>query len=141
MNLTMLQTYFSSITLSPRPTTEEARRTGTSPAKRVIDVIGAGCGLAMLSPLLALIALLIRLGSRGPILFRQDRMGRDGRVFSCLKFRTMVPDAESKLRELEALNEMAGGVCSRSRTTPESPGSAVSSARPAWTSCPSSGTS
>ena len=89
-----------------------------SVAKRAIDLTGALAGLLLLSPILALVALLVRLGSRGPILFRQPRKGLGGQTFSCLKFRTMVPDAESRLRELEAKNESAGGVLFKIKDDP-----------------------
>src|SRR5437660_603708 len=69
--------------------------------KRALDYVGAGTGLLALSPLLLLIALLIRLESNGPIFFRQKRMGKDGQFFWIWKFRTMVPDAEQRLKELE----------------------------------------
>ncbi len=62
--------------------------------KRSLDLCLGGIGLALLSPLMALIALVIKLSSPGPIFFRQERMGLDGRRFSMLKFRTMVEDAE-----------------------------------------------
>ena len=62
--------------------------------------------------------MLIRLESRGPVLFRQPRMGLGGRVFWCLKFRTMVPDAEQRLRDLEARNESAGGVLFKIKDDP-----------------------
>ena len=62
--------------------------------KRGLDLCLGGIGLALFSPLLALIAVMIKLGSPGPIFFRQERMGLDGRRFSMLKFRTMVEDAE-----------------------------------------------
>ena len=68
--------------------------------KRGIDLVGAGVGLVLLAPLLATIASLIKLGSRGPVLFKQARMGIDGRCFTVLKFRTMHTDAESKLQDL-----------------------------------------
>lgn len=86
--------------------------------KRTMDVVGALCGLIMLSPVLAMVAVLIRLDSRGPILFQQQRMGLGGRVFWCLKFRTMVPDAEQRLRDLEARNESAGGVLFKIKDDP-----------------------
>lgn len=78
--------------------------------KRSLDVVGSLCGLVAFSPVMLIITLLIRRDSKGPILFRQTRMGLDGREFSCLKFRTMVQDAEARLRDLEARNESAGGV-------------------------------
>lgn len=77
-------------------------------AKRAIDVVGAGLGLLMLAPLLAAIALIVRLSSPGPALFRQLRLGRGGRPFYVLKFRTMVTDAEKRLNDLEAKNESSG---------------------------------
>jgi putative colanic acid biosynthesis UDP-glucose lipid carrier transferase len=58
-------------------------------AKRCIDVIGAGLGLAVMSPLLATVAIAIKLDSQGPILFRQHRLGFNGRSFQICKFRTM----------------------------------------------------
>src|SRR5215469_15814596 len=60
-----------------------------SVAKRALDLAGAFFGLIFLSPFLLTIALLIKLGSRGPVLFRQRRTGLNGRVFSIYKFRTM----------------------------------------------------
>ena len=68
--------------------------------KRATDILGAGLALTILAPLIALIAIAIRIDSSGPILFRQERIGRRGRRFSLLKFRTMVPDAEQRLPEL-----------------------------------------
>jgi lipopolysaccharide/colanic/teichoic acid biosynthesis glycosyltransferase len=59
-------------------------------AKRVFDVLAAGAGLLLLAPLLLLVALWIRLDSPGPVLFRQQRVGRHGVRFEILKFRTMV---------------------------------------------------
>ena len=87
-------------------------------AKRVIDLVGAACGLALLAPLLLLIGLLVRLGSPGPALFRQRRVGRGGRVFWFYKFRTMYRDAEERLKDLEHLNESAGGVLFKIRHDP-----------------------
>jgi lipopolysaccharide/colanic/teichoic acid biosynthesis glycosyltransferase len=89
-----------------------------SVAKRAMDLAGSIGGLLLLSPLLALVGLLVRLESRGPVLFRQPRMGLNGRVFTCLKFRTMVPDAEQRLRDLEARNESAGGVLFKIKDDP-----------------------
>lgn len=61
----------------------------TSRAKRLLDVVGAGAGLLVLSPLFAVVALLIRLDSRGSVFFRQERAGLDGEPFEMFKFRTM----------------------------------------------------
>ena len=76
--------------------------------KRSFDVLGAGAGLAALLPLFAWVAVVIKLGSKGPILFRQPRIGKDGCTFEMLKFRTMVPDAESRKDGLRDLNEASG---------------------------------
>jgi len=100
------------------PTTICPAEAAQSAAKRVVDVVGALSGLILLTPVLALVALLVRLESRGPILFRQRRMGLGGRQFWCLKFRTMVPDAEQRLRDLEASNEVAGGVLFKIKNDP-----------------------
>jgi lipopolysaccharide/colanic/teichoic acid biosynthesis glycosyltransferase len=78
--------------------------------KRIIDVTGATVGLVLLAPLMLVVAGLIMLESPGPVLFRQRRMGRGGRVFWFLKFRTMVVDAEDRLKHLETLNESSCGV-------------------------------
>ena len=68
--------------------------------KRALDVAGAFAVLAISAPLMVLVAILIRLDSKGPILFDQERVGLDGRVFRILKFRSMVSNAESMLNEL-----------------------------------------
>lgn len=62
--------------------------------KRTFDIIAATAGLAVLSPLMLLVGLLVRLSSRGPALFRQPRVGRHGTLFTCVKFRTMTVGAE-----------------------------------------------
>ena len=68
---------------------------GAAAVKRALDVVLASLLLLLLSPLLLVVALLVRLTSRGPALHRQERVGLDGRVFTMLKFRTMVEGAES----------------------------------------------
>ncbi|HRW37644.1 MAG TPA: sugar transferase [Aquihabitans sp.] len=77
-------------------------------AKRSFDVIGAVAGLVLTSPILLVAAIAVKLDSRGPVLFRQVRVGRDSEPFSVLKIRTMVPDAEDRLAELRELNEADG---------------------------------
>ncbi len=78
--------------------------------KRAFDFVGAGLILLVLAPLLATIAVAIKLDSRGPVLFRQRRMGRHGVPFEMLKFRTMVDGAEAQKTALAARNEAAGGL-------------------------------
>jgi exopolysaccharide biosynthesis polyprenyl glycosylphosphotransferase len=76
--------------------------------KRLFDLVGALLLLIVLSPLLLLTALAIRLNSRGPALFHSTRPGIGGLPFECLKFRTMVNDAEHRQGELEPRNELEG---------------------------------
>jgi len=70
-------------------------------AKRTFDVIGSACLIAMLSPIFAIAALQIKLFDKGPVLFRQTRIGRDGSEFGCFKFRTMVVNAEAMVAKLQ----------------------------------------
>ncbi|PWU55705.1 polyprenyl glycosylphosphotransferase [Micromonospora sp. S4605] len=76
--------------------------------KGLVDRSAAALAVALLLPLLALIALAIRLDSRGPALFRQVRVGQGGREFGVFKFRTMVVNADALLAELTARNETDG---------------------------------
>lgn len=76
--------------------------------KRAMDLLIAGVSLAVLAPAWAVIAMLIRADSRGPILFRQERVGMDGRIFLCYKFRTMAADAAPDIHR-EAYEKNIGG--------------------------------
>jgi len=76
--------------------------------KRALDVVGAGVGLVLLAPVLTVVALAIRADDRGPVFFRQTRVGRGGREFSILKFRTMCVDAEARVAALAQANEGSG---------------------------------
>jgi exopolysaccharide biosynthesis polyprenyl glycosylphosphotransferase len=78
-------------------------------AKRSFDLVVAAVLVALLSPVLLTITAAVAFGSRGPVLFRQERIGRNGRTFHMLKFRSMVPDAEARLAELKAAHVAAGG--------------------------------
>lgn len=78
--------------------------------KAAVDRAVAGCGLLLLAPLLIAIAVAVRLDSRGPVLFRQKRVGRFGREFTILKFRTMSEDAESRLPDVIHLNRNSDGL-------------------------------
>jgi exopolysaccharide biosynthesis polyprenyl glycosylphosphotransferase len=76
--------------------------------KRAMDIIGSAVGLAVLSPVLGLIALAIKCDSEGPVLYRAHRVGRKGRRFVCHKFRTMVTNADDLKDKLRGLNEREG---------------------------------
>ncbi|KQO61395.1 sugar transferase [Curtobacterium sp. Leaf261] len=80
----------------------------THVGKRLLDAVGAAAGLVLLAPVFAMIALAIRIDDRGPVFFRQTRVGRAGVEFAILKFRTMGTDAEARVAELERLNDGAG---------------------------------
>ena len=90
------------------------RRFGLSRSSKIIkrsfDAVGAGLGLVALAPFLLGLALAIRLDTRGPILFRQMRIGRDGHPFTMLKFRTMVVDAEAMKPDLHAPDDEGAGL-------------------------------
>ncbi|WP_445996341.1 sugar transferase [Okibacterium fritillariae] len=77
-------------------------------AKRLFDILASGLLILVLSPVLAVIALTVRLTSPGPVLFRQQRVGIRGSMFSMLKFRSMVTDAEALLPALQAESRGAG---------------------------------
>jgi hypothetical protein len=77
--------------------------------KRALDLLASAVGLALISPLLAAIAAAIRIDSNGPVFFRQTRIGRDGRPFSIIKFRSMVADADKRKDALRALNASDNG--------------------------------
>lgn len=86
------------------PTLEGGQRV----AKRLFDVLVSGVLIVVAAPLMAVLALLVKLDSRGPILFRQERVGIEGAHFGMLKFRSMVVDAELLLAELAHRNEGNG---------------------------------
>lgn len=73
-----------------------AMRTINLVVKRLIDLIGSGLGLVLVSPILLISALLIKITMPGPVVFRQERIGKDNRLFYILKFRTMKVDKEAE---------------------------------------------
>jgi exopolysaccharide biosynthesis polyprenyl glycosylphosphotransferase len=79
-------------------------------AKRALDIVISATLLAILSPLLTIVSLAVKLTSRGPVLFWQERVGLNKRRFKICKFRTMVPNAEKLMAELESRNEVSGPV-------------------------------
>lgn len=108
----------SSIKMLPRPrriqrstisgSGEPRARSVYAVLKVVVDRAGALVGLIVVGPLLLLIAAAVRLDSRGPVFFSQKRCGKDGREFWMHKFRTMVPDAEQRQKDLKAKNSVDG---------------------------------
>jgi len=85
--------------------------------KSIFDRV-VGCGMLLaVAPLLMVTAVLVKFTSRGPVLFRQTRVGRGGEQFQMLKFRTMVVDAEARKAELHALND-GNGVLFKMRDDP-----------------------
>lgn len=85
-------------------------QSGTEALKRLMDVITASILLVALTPLFLLVSALIRIDSPGPVFFSQMRVGRNGRLFRLWKFRSMLVDADAQRSNLDASNEMVGGV-------------------------------
>jgi exopolysaccharide biosynthesis polyprenyl glycosylphosphotransferase len=79
-------------------------------AKQVLDLLGGLILILLLSPVFLAAAIAVKMSSRGPVLFRQQRCGLNGQPFTMLKFRSMVTDAEQQRHELEQFNEMQGPV-------------------------------
>ncbi|MFL5345508.1 MAG: exopolysaccharide biosynthesis polyisoprenyl-phosphate hexose-1-phosphate transferase EpsZ [Hyalangium sp.] len=94
--------YLHFVTHAPRP--------HQMAIKRLFDITASAAGLVVLSPLLIAVALIIKFTSRGPIFFKQKRVGLHGKPFNMLKFRSMVVNAEELLSKLEAMNEQTGPV-------------------------------
>jgi exopolysaccharide biosynthesis polyprenyl glycosylphosphotransferase len=88
-----------------RSVVNDERRELALVTKRLVDIVGSVVGLVVLSPVLLVVALVIRWKEGAPILFRQTRVGLNGRPFTIYKFRTMVPGAEAHLDEVQHLNE------------------------------------
>ncbi|OGQ33380.1 MAG: hypothetical protein A3F16_07340 [Deltaproteobacteria bacterium RIFCSPHIGHO2_12_FULL_43_9] len=93
------------LTLSPTP-----RNAIDLLVKRTIDLSASSASLIMLFPLFLLVGSAIKLTSPGPLFFRQERIGLNGRTFWLYKFRSMVQDAEAKKKDLRHLNEVSGPV-------------------------------
>jgi exopolysaccharide biosynthesis polyprenyl glycosylphosphotransferase len=94
---------------------EQTRSRASRAAKRILDVVGSGLGLLLLSPVFLVLGLAVKLTSTGPILFVQNRCGLGGRRFRFFKFRTMCLDAEAKKDALAHLNEVQGPAFKLSR--------------------------
>lgn len=76
--------------------------------KRFIDLLGSFVGLIVLSPIILIVSLLIKFESKGPVIFSQDRIGKNGKTFKMYKFRSMVVNAEELKEKLKEQNEMSG---------------------------------
>lgn len=76
--------------------------------KRTIDIISALAGLVLMSPIMLITAICIKIESKGPIVFSQERVGEKGKIFKMYKFRSMVINAEKLLDKLQEKNEMTG---------------------------------
>lgn len=76
--------------------------------KRGMDILGAIIGIILLSPVMIITAIAIKINSKGPIVFAQERVGKNGVTFKMYKFRSMVQDAEKLLTKLKNQNEMSG---------------------------------
>lgn len=76
--------------------------------KRAVDIVGAAVALIVFSPIMVAVAIAIKLASKGPIIFKQQRAGLGGRPFMFYKFRTMILDAEARRKDLLKYNERAG---------------------------------
>jgi exopolysaccharide biosynthesis polyprenyl glycosylphosphotransferase len=87
-------------------------------AKRFLDILSSGLLILLLLPLIAVIAVAIKLESRGPVLFRQPRVGQGHRFFGMLKFRSMYRDAEDRKGEVLYMNENGDGVMFKIRNDP-----------------------
>ncbi|CDM69232.1 putative Glycosyltransferase [Clostridium bornimense] len=77
-------------------------------SKRAIDILGSTVGLVLLCPILLIVAIAIKIESKGPVIFSQKRIGLKGREFKMYKFRSMVEDAEELKKDLMKKNEMSG---------------------------------
>ena len=76
--------------------------------KRTFDLVLSSIALVALSPVFLTVALLVRFSSKGPVFFRQERVGLNGKPFKMIKFRSMVVDAEDQLAQLQEESEGAG---------------------------------
>ncbi|MEI6067585.1 MAG: sugar transferase [Methylococcaceae bacterium] len=87
-------------------------------AKRLLDIVAAIILLILLTPLFVIIMVLIYLSSPGPVFYKQTRVGRWGKLFTMWKFRSMYPNADARLKEMMAENEMTGGVIFKMKNDP-----------------------
>ena len=98
----------SDLKLYPDLSRKTTRKRVSVVAKRAIDIVGSSLILLILSPVLAAIALLIKLTSKGPVIFEQERLGEFGKQFKCLKFRTMYVNNDPKIHREYVQNFISG---------------------------------
>ncbi len=89
---------------------DDDSRTAYSFFKRIFDIIFSAIGLIVLSPLMLIVAIIIKIDSSGPVLFKQNRVGKGGTIFMMYKFRSMCTDAEIQLDKLKKHNQKDGPV-------------------------------
>lgn len=87
-------------------------------AKRFFDIVLSLIGIVLSSPIMLITAIAIKLDSKGPVIFRQERVGLNGRRFKMLKFRSMCVDAEAKKKELQSQNTVEGGLMFKIKDDP-----------------------
>jgi exopolysaccharide biosynthesis polyprenyl glycosylphosphotransferase len=113
------QTYVSSVGTYPVVTYHTVTLNNSSRAlKRVIDIIGSLVGILLSLPFMILTALAVKIDSKGPAIFKQERVGMNGRHFNMFKFRSMCIDAEEKKKELLDQNEIEGGLMFKIKDDP-----------------------
>lgn len=113
------QSYVSSVGTYPVVTYHTVTLNMSSRAvKRAIDIIGSLTGIILSSPLMLMTAIAVKLDSKGPALFKQARVGRNGRRFNMYKFRSMCIDAEEKKQQLMHQNEVEGGLMFKIKDDP-----------------------
>jgi exopolysaccharide biosynthesis polyprenyl glycosylphosphotransferase len=98
----------SDLKLYPDLSRKTSRKRFSIVMKRAIDIVGSGLILLILSPILAAIAVLIKLTSKGPVIFEQERLGEFGKHFKCLKFRTMYANNDPKIHREYVQNFISG---------------------------------
>jgi lipopolysaccharide/colanic/teichoic acid biosynthesis glycosyltransferase len=119
-HVTTLPSSRASVQAHLGPTRTSGRRRAAAPSvgKRSVDVVAAVTLLVVLAPVLLLIAVLVRLGDGGPVLFRQTRVGLGGDLITVWKFRTMRVGAERELADLRHLDETGDGPLFKVRDDP-----------------------
>ena len=113
------QSYVSSVGTYPVVTYHTVTLNMSSrAAKRVMDIIGSTIGIILTSPIMLITAIAIKIDSKGPVIFKQTRVGQNGRHFNIYKFRSMCNDAESMKKKLMSQNEMEGNLMFKMKDDP-----------------------